>query len=199
MDTDMGMEEKRMAKRRNKAFCTALSLFLLSGCASSSLDITKNDILEVARDDANATKKECKNVSIEEEKNAYSVSFDTSTGSYIYKIGKDGIIQERNYKRTSSSDSQTTQTTTQEPKQEETKTETETKDKKETVTFDEKQQQAIDAALANAGLEQDDVTELGCTLDDTTQQYTVTFSVDTIHNTVLVDANTFTVLSSIQA
>lgn len=197
MDTDMGMEEKRMAKRRNKAICTALSLFLLSGCASRSLDITKNDILEVARDDANATKKECKNVSIQEEKNAYSVSFDTSTGSYIYKIGKDGIIQERNYKRTSTnSQSATTTVQKQEPvKQEEQKTET----KKDETSFDENQQQAIQSALANAGLEQDDVTDLTCTLDEANQQYTVTFKVGDIQNTVSVDSTNFVVLSSIQA
>ena len=200
MDTDMGMEEKRMAKRRNKVFCTTLSLLLLSGCASSSLEITKNDILEVARDDANATKKECENVSIQEEKNAYSVSFDTSTGSYVYKIGKDGIIKDRSYKRTSTKSETSTTTKVQEPvkepvKQEEKKTE----EKKETTSFDENQQQAINSALANAGLEQDDVTDLTCTLDEANQQYTVTFKVGDIQNTVSVDSTSFVVLSSIQA
>lgn len=29
------------------------------------------------------------------------MTFNTKSGSYEYKIGKDGIIQERNYKRTS--------------------------------------------------------------------------------------------------
>lgn len=196
MDTDMGMEEKRMAKRRNKVFCTTLSLLLLSGCASSSLEITKNDILEVARDDANATKKECENVSIQEEKNAYSVSFDTSTGSYVYKIGKDGIIKDRSYKRTSTKSETSTTTKVQEPvKQEEKKTE----EKKEATSFDENQQQAINSALANAGLEQDDVTDLTCTLDEANQQYTVTFKVGDIQNTVSVDSTSFVVLSSIQA
>lgn len=199
MATDMGMEEKTMVKRRKRnSFIILASTLLLTGCGNSNLEITKNDILEVARDDANATKKECSNVSIQEEKKYYTVSFDTTTGSYEYKIGKDGIIQERNYKRSNSEE-----VTTSEPveeKKEETKVETETKkeEKKESTSFDKNQQAAIDASLANAGLGQEDVTDIGCTLDEATQQYTVTFTFQDIHNTCVVDATTFVVLSSIQ-
>lgn len=186
-----------MVKRRN-SFIILASTLLLTGCGNSELEITQNDILEVARDDANATKKECSNVSVQEEKKYYTVSFDTNTGSYEYKIGKDGIIQERNYKRSNSEEVSTTESV--EEKKEETKSETETKkeEKKESTSFDENQQAAIDAALANAGLGQEDVTEIGCTLDEATQQYTVTFTFQDIKNTCMVDATTFTVLSSIQ-
>lgn len=199
MATDMVMEEKTMVKRRKRnSFIILASTLLLTGCGNSNLEITKNDILEVARDDANATKKECSNVSVQEEKKYYTVSFDTNTGSYEYKIGKDGIIQERNYKRSNSEE-----VTTSEPveeKKEETKAETEKKkeEKKESTSFDENQQAAINAALANAGLGQEDVTDIGCTLDGATQQYTVTFTFQDIHNTCTVDATTFVVLSSIQ-
>lgn len=193
-----------MVKRRKRnSFIILASTLLLTGCGNSELEITQNDILEVARDDANATKKECSNVSIQEEKKYYTVSFDTTTGSYVYKIGKDGIIQERNYKRSNSEDVSTTEPV--EEKKEETKTETETKkeekkeEKKESTSFDENQQQAINAALANAGLGQEDVTDIGCTLDDATQQYTVTFTFQDIKNICMVDAATFTVLSSVQA
>lgn len=197
MATDMGMEEKTMVKRRKRnSFIILASTLLLTGCGNSNLDITKNDILEVARDDANATKKECSNVSIQEEKKYYTVSFDTTTGSYEYKIGKDGIIQERNYKRSNSEDVSTTEPV--EEKKEETKTETKKEEKKESTSFDENQQAAIDASLANAGLGQEDVTDIGCTLDEATQQYTVTFTFQDIHNTCTVDATTFVVLSSIQ-
>ena len=188
-----------MVKRRKRnSFIILASTLLLTGCGNSEFEITKNDILEVARDDANATKKECTNVSIQEEKKYYTVSFDTNTGSYEYKIGKDGIIQERNYKRSNSEE-----VTTSEPveeKKEETKVETETKkeEKKESTSFDKNQQAAIDASLANAGLGQEDVTDIGCTLDEATQQYTVTFTFQDIHNTCVVDATTFVVLSSIQ-
>lgn len=195
MAMDMDMEEKTMVKRRN-SFIILASTLLLTGCGNSELEITQNDILEVARDDANATKKECSNVSVQEEKKYYTVSFDTTTGSYEYKIGKDGIIQERNYKRSNSEEVSTTEPV--EEKKEETKTETKKEEKKESTSFDENQQAAIDAALANAGLGQEDVTDIGCTLDEVTQQYTVTFTFQDIKNTCMVDAATFTVLSSIQ-
>ena len=199
MATDMVMEEKTMVKRRKRnSFIILASTLLLTGCGNNELEITKNDILEVARDDANATKKECSNVSVQEEKKYYTVSFDTNTGSYEYKIGKDGIIQERNYKRSNSEEVSTTEPV--EEKKEETKVKTETKkeEKKDSTSFDENQQAAIEAALANAGLGQEDVTQIGCTLDEATQQYTVTFTFQDIKNTCMVDAATFTVLSSIQ-
>ena len=197
MATDMGMEEKTMVKRRKRnSFIVLASILLLTGCGNSELEITQNDILEVARDDANATKKECSNVSIQEEKKYYTVSFDTTTGSYEYKIGKDGIIQERNYKRSNSEEVSTTDPVVE--KKEETKNDTKKEEKKESTSFDENQQAAIEAALANAGLRQEDVTDIGCTLDEATQQYTVTFTFQDIKNICMVDAATFTVLSSIQ-
>lgn len=200
MVTDMGMEEKTMAKRRKRnSFIVLASTLLLTGCGNSNLEITKNDILEVARDDANATKKECSNVSIQEEKKYYTVSFDTTTGFYEYKIGKDGIIQERNYKRSNSEEKEEVSTTAPVvEKKEETKNDTKKEEKKESTSFDENQQAAIDAALANAGLAQGDVTDIGCTLDEATLQYTVTFTFQDIKNICMVDAATFTVLSSIQ-
>lgn len=188
MDMAMVMEERMMAKRNSLLLIAAFGL-LLTGCSKSGLEITKNDILEVARDDANASKKDCENVVIKEEKGAYIVSFNTSGGSYEYKIGKDGIIQERNYKRSNSEEVSTTEPV--EERKEETK-------KEEPTSFDENQQQAINAALANAGLGQEDVADVDCTLDEATQQYTVTFTFQDIKNTCMVDAATFTVLSSIQ-
>lgn len=192
-----------MVKRRKRnSFIILASTLLLTGCGNSELEITQNDILEVARDDANATKKECSNVSIQEEKKYYTVSFDTTIGSYEYKIGKDGIIQERNYKRSSSEEKE--EVSTSEPveeKKEATKSEAETKkeEEKPSTSFDENQQLAINAALSNAGLGQEDVTDIGCTIDEATQQYTVTFTFQDIRNTAMVDATTFTVLSSVQS
>lgn len=185
-----------MVKRRKRnSFIILASTLLLTGCGNSELEISQNDILEVVRDDANATKKECSNVSIQEEKKYYTVSFDTTTGSYEYKIGKDGIIQDRNYKRSNSEDVSTTEPV--EEKKEETKTETKKEEKKESTSFDENQQAAIDASLANAGLGQEDVTDIGCTLDEAAQQYTVTFNFQGTNNTSTVDAQSFAVLSTI--
>lgn len=198
MATDMGMEEKTMVKRRKRnSFIILASTLLLTGCGNSELEITQNDILEVARDDANATKKDCSNVSIQEEKKCYTVSFDTNSGSYEYKIGKDGIIQDRNYKRTSGEEEVAEPEKTTAPVETNSE-ETKKEEKKESKTsFDANQQQAINAALTNAGLRQDDVTDIGCTLDEATQQYNVTFNFQGTSNTSVVDASSFAVLSTI--
>ena len=188
----MVMEETMMVKRNSLIFLTAFGL-LLTGCSKSGFEITKDDILEVARDDANATKSECENVSIKEQKGSYIVSFNTNGGSYEYKIGKDGIIKARSFKR--GAKEETTETKkVEEPVKEET---TKKEEEKSSTSFDEGQQQAINSVLANSGLEQSDVTNITCSLDSNTNQYTVTFVLNDVTTTATVDATTFTVLSTI--
>ena len=191
MDMAMVMEETMM-KRNSLIFLTAFGL-LLTGCSKSGFEITKDDILEVARDDANATKSECENVSIKEKKGSYIVSFNTNGGSYEYKIGKDGIIKERSFKR-GAKDETTETEKVEEPVKEET---TKKEEEKSSTSFGEGQQQAINAVLANSGLEQSDVTNVTCSLDSNTNQYTVTFVLNDVTTTATVDATTFTVLSTI--
>ena len=193
-DMDMVMEETMMVKRNSLIFLTAFGL-LLTGCSKSGLEITKNDILEVARDDANATKSECENVSIKEQKGSYIVSFNTNGGSYEYKIGKDGIIKERSFKR--GAKEETTETEKVEEPVKEEKSTTCKKEEKSSTSFDEGQQRAINAVLANSGLVQDDVTNITCSLDSNTNQYTVTFVLNDVTTTAVVDAATFTVISTI--
>lgn len=204
MDMAMVMEETMMVKRNSLIFLTAFGL-LLTGCSKSGFEITKDDILEVARDDANATKSECENVSIKEQKGSYIVSFNTNGGSYEYKIGKDGIIKERSFKRGAKEETTETEkveepvkeeksTTT---KKEEKSTSTKKEEKSSTTSFDENQQKAINSALANSGLEQSDVSNITCTLDSNTNQYTVTFVLNDVTTTAVVDAATFTVISTI--
>ena len=178
-----------MVNRNSLIFLTAFGL-LLTGCNKSGLEITKSDILEVARDDANATKSECENVSIKEQKGSYIVSFNTNGGSYEYKIGKDGIIKERSFKRGVKEET----TETEEPVKEET---TKKEEEKSSTSFDEGQQQAINAVLTNSGLAQSDVSDLSCSLDSNTNEYTVTFVLNGVTTTATVDAATFTVLSTI--
>lgn len=191
MDMAMVMEETMMVKRNSLIFLIAFGL-LLTGCSKSGLEITKDDILEVARDDANATKSECENVSIKEQKASYIVSFNTNGGSYEYKIGKDGIIKERSFKRGAKEETTETKKVEEPVKEETTK-----KEEKSSTSFDEGQQQAINSALANSGLEQSDVTNITCSLDSNTNQYTVTFVLNDVTTTATVDATTFTVLSTI--
>lgn len=191
-DMDMVMEETIMVNRNSLIFLTAFGL-LLTGCSKSGLEITKSDILEVARDDANATKSECENESIKEQKGSYIVSFNTNGGSYEYKIGKDGIIKERSFKRGTKEES----TETEEPVKEEKSTTTTKKEESSSTSFDESQQQAINSALANSGLAQSDVSDITCSLDSNTNQYTVTFVLNGVTTTAVVDAATFTVISTI--
>lgn len=194
MDMAMVMEETMMVKRNSLIFLTAFGL-LLTGCSKSGFEITKDDILEVARDDANATKSECENVSIKEQKGSYMVSFNTNGGSYEYKIGKDGIIKERSFKR--GAKEETTETEKVEEPVKEEKSTTSKKEEKSSTSFDEGQQQAINSVLANSGLEQSDVSNITCSLDSNTNQYTVTFVLNDVTTTATVDAATFTVLSTI--
>lgn len=195
MDMAMVMEETMMVKRNSLIFLTAFGL-LLTGCSKSGLEITKDDILEVARDDANATKSECENVSIKEQKGLYMVSFNTNGGSYEYKIGKDGIIKERSFKRGTKEESTETEKV-EEPVKEEKSTTSKKEEEKSSTSFDEGQQQAINSALANSGLVQDDVSNITCSLDSNTNQYTVTFVLNDVTTTAVVDAATFTVISTI--
>lgn len=196
MDMDMVMEETMMVKRNSLIFLTAFGL-LLTGCSKSGLEITKDDILEVARDDANATKSECENVSIKEQKGSYMVSFNTNGGSYEYKIGKDGIIKERSFKRGAKEESSETEKAEEPVKEEKSTTSKKEEEKTSTTSFDEGQQQAINSALANSGLEQSDVSNITCSLDSNTNQYTVTFVLNDVTTTATVDGATFTVLSTI--
>ena len=191
MATDMVMEETIMVNRNSLIFLTAFGL-LLTGCSKSGLEITKSDILEVARDDANATKSECENESIKEQKGSYIVSFNTNGGSYEYKIGKDGIIKERSFKRGAIEESAESEKVEESAKEETTK-----KEEKSSTSFDESQQQAINSALANSGLAQSDVSDITCSLDSNTNQYTVTFVLNGVTTTAVVDAATFTVISTI--
>ena len=183
-----------MVKRKSVIVLTAFVL-LLTGCSKSGLEITKDDILEVASDDANATKSECENVSIKEQKGSYMVSFNTNGGSYDYKIGKDGIIKERSFKR--GAKEETTETEKVEEPVKEEKSTTSKKEEKSSTSFDEGQQQAINSVLANSGLEQSDVSNITCSLDSNTNQYTVTFVLNDVTTTAVVDAATFTVISTI--
>lgn len=184
-----------MVKRNSLIFLTAFGL-LLTGCSKSGFEITKDDILEVARDDANATKSECENVSIKEQKGSYMVSFNTNGGSYEYKIGKDGIIKERSFKRGAKEETAETEKV-EEPVKEEKSTTSKKEEEKSSTSFDENQQQAINSALANSGLVQDDVSNITCSLDSNTNQYTVTFVLNDVTTTATVDAATFTVISTI--
>ena len=187
-----------MVKRRKRnSFIVLASALLLTGCGNHALKITESDVFEVARDDANATKSECENESIKEQKGSYIVSFSTNGGSYEYKIGKDGIIKERSFKRGAKEETTETEKVEEPAKEEKSTTTTKKEEEKSSTSFDESQQQAINSALANSGLAQSDVSDITCSLDSNTNQYTVTFVLNGVTTTAVVDAATFTVISTI--
>jgi hypothetical protein len=159
-----------------------LGASLLVGCGNPSLKVTKDDVLEVAQDDANVEKKDCSDVSVKKGVDYYTVKFTTDKGSYSYKIGLDGIIQSRSYGKSVSG-----------------KTTKETKKTTETKTssgFDDKQQAAINAVLGNMALAQSDVSDIQCTLSEDGSQYTVSMSNNGTPIQAVVDANTNEVIST---
>ena len=85
----------------------------------------------------------------------------------------------------------------EEPVKEEKSTTSKKEEEKSSTSFDEGQQQAINSVLANSGLEQNDVSNITCSLDSNTNQYTVTFVLNDVTTTATVDGATFTVLSTI--
>ena len=105
-------------------------------------------------------------------------------------------IKERSFKRGAKEETTETEKVEEPVKEEKSKT-SKKEEEKSSTSFDEGQQQAINSALANSGLVQDDVSNITCSLDSNTNQYTVTFVLNDVTTTAVVDAATFTVISTI--
>ena len=108
-----------------------LSLFLLCAC-QSGIEATLEDSVIVAMDDSNVSEEEITSLSKEEKKGNYYIVFETATGHYEYKIGKDGQIKDRDY-----------QSVTSENVEEE---------KKDEISGDAKKR-ALEAACINMGID----------------------------------------------
>lgn len=178
--------------KRNVLLPFMMGAFLLVGCGGQSLKITKDDVLEVAEDDANVSKDDCSDVSVKKGVDYYTVKFTTDKGNYTYKIGLDGKIQSRSYGKSASGN-----TTTDDKTSTETKTETKKEQKSSATNLDEKQQAAVDAVLNNMALTEADVTDVQCTLSEDGSQYTVTMANNGTPIQAVVDANTNAVVSTI--
>lgn len=184
MDMAMGKTIRRNNMKGKVLFSLGMAAALLVGCGNQSITVSKNDVLEVAQDDANVESKDCSDVSVKKGVDYYTVKFTTDKGSYSYKIGLNGHIQSRSYNKSVSGKT--------------SKSETKTTEQKTTNTsFDEKQQAAIDAVLSNMDLSQSDVTDIQCTLSEDGSQYTVTMINNGTSIQAIVDANTNAVTSTI--
>lgn len=184
MDMAMGKTIRRNNMKGKVLFSLGMAAALLVGCGNQSITVSKNDVLEVAQDDANVESKDCSDVSVKKGVDYYTVKFTTDKGSYSYKIGLNGHIQSRSYNKSISK-----KTTTGETKKTEQKT--------SSKSYDEKQQAAIDAVLSNMDLSQSDVTDIQCTLSEDGSQYTVTMINNGTSIQAIVDANTNAVTSTI--
>lgn len=99
--------------------------FLLTGCVSS-IHATLDDAYEVALDDANVLQEDVTSSNTEEKSGKYYLTFQTNTGFYEYVIGKDGIIQKKEYTpgHVYSDNVQPVEENKEEKKEEETNTDT---------------------------------------------------------------------------
>ncbi|WP_288342792.1 PepSY domain-containing protein [uncultured Dubosiella sp.] len=170
---------------------------VLAGCSKAD-DVSLEDATEVALDDSNNTTETASNIDAKEQDGEYVVQFNVDNGQYTYTLGKDGIIRDCVFDRdqgTTTAHAPAEQqpaapvenTNEQQPKEAENPTE-------EGVVSE---QDAVNAALANAGLEEADVSELSVKLNKKKTEYTVEFVYGDARNQVTVNAETGEVISSI--
>ena len=150
-----------------------LSLFLLCAC-QSGIEATLEDSVIVAMDDSNVSEEEITSLSKEEKKGDYYIVFETATGHYEYKIGKDGQIKDRDY-----------QSVTNENVEEE---------KKDEISEDAKQR-ALEAACINMGIDTSAPQNVQVTMEE--GQLVVRFDFgEGVTYVTTVDPNSFVATSS---
>lgn len=161
---------------------------LFSGC-SQGLQVSVEDATEVALDDSNNLQDNVTNLEAKEDGNKYKVSFTVDSGTYQYTINKDGIIEDCDYEKNNG-----------EAAGQEQKSETSKEKKQESESAPEgmiSKEDAVTAALNNAGLSKEDVTNLDAKLNSAKTEYTVEFDFGDSRNQVTVDAASGEVLSSV--
>lgn len=197
--TDMDMEEGKTMNKHlmtgSAAACLLAVSCLLSGCSRDE-DVSIENATEVALDDSNNTSETVTNLESTEKDGKYVVSFNVDNGTYTYTIEKNGIIEKCDYNK---GDTQTQpQTDTQGEKQTEQKDTASHEDQSQSNTDGLiSEQEALNAALNNAGLAESDVTDIQTTLNKKQKEYTVEFVYGDATNQVTVNAETGEVLSSI--
>ena len=168
-----------------------LSLFLLCAC-QSGFEATLEDCVIVAMDDSNVSEEEITSLSKEEKKGNYYIVFETATGHYEYKIGKDGQIKDRDYQ------SVTSENVEEEKKEEEeVQPEPEEKpaeEKKDEISEDAKQR-ALEAACINMGIDTSAPQNVQVTMEE--GQLVVRFDFgEGVTYVTTVDPNSFEATSS---
>lgn len=168
-----------------KSIGLIIASLLLTGCVSGP-NVTEENALEVAIDDSNNDPEEVTASKVTKKDGVYTVVFTIESGQYTYKVGTDGLIKERNFTNeiTLQPDEQHP---VEQPKQEEPKEETKN---------DDREANAIDAALNNVGLTREQTTSINTSLSEDGSQYTVTIVAGDSTTTCVVDATTGNVIST---
>ena len=138
-------------------------------------------------DDSNVSEEEITSLSKEEKKGDYYIVFETATGHYEYKIGKDGQIKDRDYQSV----------TEKENREEEVQPEPEEKpseEKKDEISKDAKQR-ALEAACINMGIDTSAPQNVQVTMEE--GQLVVRFDFgEGVTYVTTVDPNSFEATSS---
>lgn len=166
---------------------------LFSGC-SKGPQVSVEDATEVALDDSNNLQDSVTNLEAKEDGNKYKVSFTVDSGTYQYTINKDGIIEDCDYEKNNGEAAQS------DPAGQEQKSDAPKEKKQESESAPEgmiSKEDAVTAALNNAGLAKEDVTDLDAKLNSAKTEYTVEFDFGDSRNQVTVDAASGKVLSSV--
>ena len=132
-----------------KLILCLICLFSLCAC-QSGIEATLEDSVIVAMDDSNVSEEEITSLSKEEKKGNYYIVFETATGHYEYKIGKDGRIKDRDYQSIASENVEE-----EKKEEEEVQPEPEEKpaeEKKDEISGDAKKR-ALEAACINMGID----------------------------------------------
>ena len=174
-----------------KLILCLICLFSLCAC-QSGIEVTLEDSVIVAMDDSNVSEEEITSLSKEEKKGNYYIVFETATGHYEYKIGKDGRIKDRDYQSV-------TNENVEEEKKEEEEVQPEPEEKpaeenKDEISEDAKKR-ALEAACINMGIDTSAPQNVQVTMEE--GQLVVRFDFgEGVTYVATVDPNSFVATSS---
>ena len=173
-----------------KLILCLICLFSLCAC-QSGIEATLEDSVIVAMDDSNVSEEEITSLSKEEKKGNYYIVFETATGHYEYKIGKDGQIKDRDYQ------SVTNENVEEEKKEEEVQPEPEEKpaEEKKDEIYEDAKKRALEAACINMGIDTSAPQNVQVTMEE--GQLVVRFDFgEGVTYVTTVDPNSFEATSS---
>lgn len=182
----MGMDMDVIVMNKAAGLCLFLSAFTLAGCVKTP-SVTAEIAQEVALDEAGYEADQVKNLQALPQDHNFVVSFDTPAGAFTYVISEAGLIKDRSFTLPSQSSTSTQSTSrTSSSASESSASQSE---------WTEQEQNSINAALANIGIEPKDVENLDVVQDG--GLHLVTFRYNNANYQVQVDPKDGKVLSTL--